>query len=106
MPCRSYETDWVHEKPRSTEVAVLKMEADKLARIACRAMELLEKSDPTLKGMNAEARNWYAKHKKADEARKAAEAKVLEKKRLEAQLRQDALAKLTPEEIKAFGIKV
>ena len=106
MPCRDYETDWVHEKPRSTEVAVLKLETDKLARIACQAMELLEKSDPTLKGMNREAKSWYVKHKKADEARRASEAKVLEKKKLEAKIRKEALAKLTPEEIKAYGIKV
>ena len=106
MPCMSYESDWVHEKPRNSEVMILKQEADKLARIACQAMALIEKSDPTLKGMNAEAKKWYEKHKKADAARIEKENKEKAKKAEAAQLRKAALAKLTPEEIKAFGIKV
>jgi hypothetical protein len=69
-------------------------------------MALLEKSDPTLKGMNAEARNWYVKHKKADAARIEKENKEKELKAEAARLRSEALAKLTSEEIKAFGIKV
>jgi len=106
MPCRSYESDWVYDSPRSTQVVLLKQEADKLARIACQAMELIEKSDPTLNGMNKEAKSWYEKHKKADAARIEKENKEKAKKEEANKMRKTALAKLTPEEIKAFGIKV
>ena len=107
MPCMSYETEWFHSNPRRTHTeTALKTECDKLARIACKAMTLLEQLDPELKSFkDTESRKWWADHKKADKARMDREAK--EKAKLEEQekLRQAALAKLTPEEIKAFGLK-
>lgn len=107
MPCLSYETEWFHSNPRRSHTeTVLKTECDKLARIACKAMTLLEQLDPELKSFkDTESRKWWADHKKADKARMDREAK--EKAELEEQekLRQAALAKLTPEEIKAFGLK-
>ena len=107
MPCISYETEWFHEsRHRSHTEISLKTECDRLARIACKAMTQLEQLDPELKSFkDTEARKWWANHKKADKARMDKEAK--EKAKLEEQekLRQAALAKLTPEEIEAFGLK-
>ena len=110
MPCRSYESDWVHEAARASrktvEVVALKNECDRLARIACRAMDALEKLGELDMIKDAESRAWYAKHKKADAERIAKETAEKAKKIEENKLRKSALAKLTAEEIKAFGIKV
>lgn len=109
MPCRSYESDWVHEPARATrntvEVVALKSECDRLARIACRAMDALETLGELGMIKDAESRAWYAKHKKADAERIAKEAAEKAKKEAEEKLRNEALAKLTPEELAAFGIK-
>lgn len=108
MPCRSYESDWFDSSTsRNIEAVKLKVEADKLARIACKAMYALEKLDPEFKSLkDQESRHWWAKHKVADQKRLANEAKEKAKKAEAAKLRKEALSKLTPEEIKAFGIKV
>lgn len=107
MPCMSYETEWFHSNPRRTHTeTALKSECDRLARIACKAMTALEQLDPELKSFkDTESRKWWGDHKKADKARMDREAK--EKAKLEEQekLRQAAMAKLTPEEIAAFGLK-
>jgi hypothetical protein len=106
MPCQSYDTDWYEPRRGNSDSNKLKAEADKLARIACRAMNALEAIDPSLSMIqDAETRAWYAKHKKADEARRAKEATEKAKKDAEEKLRKDAMAKLTPEEIEAFGLK-
>lgn len=84
----------------------LATEVDKLTRIAYIAMAALEKKDPNLSGMNKEATKWYANHKAEIEKRKLAEDKEKAKRLEQLKLRQEALAKLTPEEIEAFGIKV
>lgn len=109
MPCLSYDTQWVHDETRAVrktvEVVALKSECDKLARIACKALYALEKLDPELKSFkDQESRKWWAKHKKDDQERIAKEQKEKAKKELEEQLRKQALAKLTPEEIAAFGL--
>jgi|688.fasta_scaffold431791_2 hypothetical protein len=105
MPCKSYESEWaVHSD--SSEILLLKAEADRLARIACVAMDMLKKHDPSLTGMNTEALAWYKTHTEADKKRIAAETKAKAKKAEVAKLRKEALAKLTPEEIKVFGIEV
>lgn len=106
MPCLSYETEWFHQsRIRSHTEVVLKQECDKLARIACKAMAQLEQLDPELKIFkDTEVRKWWSDHKKADKARMEKEAK--EKAKLEEQEKtlNEALAKLTPEEIEAFGL--
>lgn len=107
MPCRSYDTDWFDTgKPtRNLEALTLKTECDKLARIACKAMYALEKLDPELKSFkDQESRKWWTKHKKDDQERIEKEAKEKTKREEEARLREQALAKLTPEEIQAFGL--
>ena len=106
MPCLSYETEWFHQsRSRSHESVALKSECDRLARIACKAITLLEQYDPELKSFkDREARKWWSDHKKADKARMDREAKEQAKKEAEEKLRKEALAKLTPEEIAAFGL--
>ena len=106
MPCLSYDTEWVNTNPRRshTETA-LKTECDRLARIACKAITLLEQYDPELKSFkDKEARKWWSDHKKADKARMDREAKEKAKLDEQEKLRKAAMAKLTPEEIAAFGL--
>ena len=106
MPCLSYDTEWVNTNPRRshTEIA-LKNECDRLARIACKAMATLEQLDPELNNFkDREARKWWSDHKKADKARMDREAKEKAKLDEQEKLRQAAMAKLTPDEIKAFGL--
>lgn len=111
MPCMSYDTEWAHEAARrvkhSHEIVLLKTECDKLARIACKALAVIEQTDPKLEsvGLSRTDKAWWTAHKKADAARIAKEEKELAKKREQARLRMEALAKLTPEEIAAIGVK-
>ena len=102
MPCMSYDTNWAHSS-NDSDVKRIKKEADKLARIACRAMTELVKSGYAdfLLLQDDEVREWWEKHQEAD--RKAKEAKA-EKARL-AKLKKEALAKLSDEEKKILGIK-
>ena len=80
-----------------------KNKTDKLARIACKAMEELVKSGKAdfLLIKDDEVREWWEQHQEAD--RKAREERA--KKRLEAKIRREALAKLSDEEKKILGIK-
>jgi len=107
MPCLSYETEWFHSNPRRTHTeTALKTECDRLARIACKAMTTLEQLDPELKSFkDTESRKWWSDHKKADKARMDREAKEKAKIDEQEKLREAALAKLTPEEILAFGLQ-
>ena len=107
MPCISYETEWFHQsRHRSHTETALKTECDRLARIACKAMTTLEQLDPELKSFkDTESRKWWADHKKADKARMDREAKEKPKVEEQEKLREAAMAKLTPEEIAAFGLK-
>ena len=75
-----------------------------LARIACKAMNALEEmgKEDFLLLKDQEVREWWEVHKAEDLKRAKAEAKKL---RL-AQVKRDAIAKLTPEELKVLGIKV
>lgn len=109
MPCMSYDTEWVHDDSRasrnSTEVMILKQECDRLARIACRAITALEQLDPELKTFkDRESRKWWSDHKKADAARIAKEEKEKAKLAEQERIRKEALAKLSKEEIEAFGL--
>lgn len=97
MPCMSYD-----DQP-DYSVREWKNKTDKLARIACKAMEELVKSGKAdfLLIADDEVREWWNTHQEAD--RKAREAR--EKKEREERIRKEALAKLTPEEKKILGIK-
>lgn len=102
MPCMSYDTNWASSS-NDRDIKRLKEEADKLARIACKAMTELVKSGHAdfLVLKDDEVREWWDKHQEDD--RKAQEAKAERARR--AKLKKDALAKLSDEEKKILGIK-
>lgn len=107
MPCRDYESDYMVAGPRHNFSQPLKQRADLLARVACRALSALEKFDPQLDSVkDSELRKFWADHKKHEAKRIAEEEKEKVKKAEANKLRKAALSKLTPEEIKAYGIKV
>ena len=97
MPCMSYD-----DKPGWNE-RQWKDKTDKLARIACKALTELEKQGRAdfLLIDDEETRDWWIAHKEADA--KAQAAKKEEERR--AQIRAEALAKLTDEEKKVLRIK-
>jgi len=97
MPCRSYEDEDNHEVER------LRKQVDKLARIACKAMDTLEKEgkEDFLLLKDDEVRTWWSAHKIAD-AKAAAEK--AEKARV-AKVKREALSKLSDEERRVLGIK-
>ena len=103
MPCRDYESASYTSPTASWEYKDLQKQNDRLARIACKAMtELVEQGKADFLILrDDEVREWWEKHQEAD--RKAQEAEV-EKRRI-AKIKKDALAKLSPEERKALGIK-
>ena len=102
MPCMSYDTNWANSS-NDREVKLLKKEADKLARIACKAMtELVNQGKADFLVLkDDEVREWWDKHQEDD--RRAQEAKRERDRR--AQVKKDALAKLSAEERKILGIK-
>lgn len=99
MPC----SDGGYTYDNSHELAALKNRCDQLARIACAVMTALEADgrEDFILLQNQEVREWWTAHKEFDRKRREAEA---EKQRL-AQLKKDALAKLSAEERKVLGIK-
>lgn len=108
MPCRDYGSDDSLGRSYDLELHAMKHRLDKLARIACKAMNELKSSYAT--GYNKvmedrEVKEWYEQHLKDDlKAQKAAERKK-EKEKKQQMLLKNALAKLTKEEIAAFGLK-
>jgi hypothetical protein len=103
MPCMSYESDWARDSGYN-EVKRIKKEADKLARIACKALTELESQGRAdfLLLKDEEVRSWWEKHQEDDQrAREKAEARARRE-----QLKQGALAKLSDEERKVLGIKL
>lgn len=101
MPCMSYDTEWAN-RSNDRDIRMLKKEADKLARIACKAMtELVEQGKADFLILrDDEVREWWEQHQEAD--RKAREER--EKKEREDRIRREALAKLTPEEKRILKI--
>ena len=102
MPCMSYDTNWARSS-NDRDIKVLKREADKLARIACKALQALEAmgKEDFLLLKDDEVRLWWASHKEAD--RKAREAEEEKQRRREAKER--VLARLTDEEKVLLGLK-
>jgi len=98
----SYESNWASDS-NDRDIKRLKSEADKLARIACKAMTELVKSGHAdfLVLKDDEVREWWDKHQEDD--RKAQEAKA--ERARKAKIKKDALAKLSDEEKKILGIK-
>lgn len=98
----SYDTEWAN-RSSDRDIRVLKKEADKLARIACKALQALEDmgKEDFLLLKDDEVRVWWTAHKEAD--RKAREAE--EAKRAKAEAKARVLAKLTDEEKILLGLK-
>ena len=98
MPCRDYESDDGYSMREH-----YKEQCDKLARIACAAMEELERQgkEDFLILKNEEVAQWQAKHKEADRKEKA---RIAEQERRE-RVKQEALARLTEEEKELLGLK-
>lgn len=83
----------------------LKREADKLAEMLCRLCRPIEGAGILRVGWSevpADIQEWFAKHKEADRKRQAEEMA----KRHSEQLKQNALSKLTRDELAALGIRV
>lgn len=98
MPCRDYESDNGYNQREE-----YKQQCDKLARIACAAMEELVRQgrEDFLVLKNEEVRTWWEAHVKADRAEKA---RIAEQERKE-RVRQEALDRLTDEEKELLGLK-
>ena len=98
-----WRSDGWHSRRDDSAQKEMKAHADKLARIACKAMTELVKSGYAdfLLLQDDEVREWWEKHQEDD--RKAREAKA-EMARI-AKLKKDALAKLSDEEKAVLGIK-
>lgn len=102
MPCMSYDTNWARSST-DRDIRRLKTEADKLARIACKALEALEDmgKEDFLLLKDDEVRDWWKAHKIADaQARAAAEEKQRRK-----EAKERVLARLTDEEKILLGLK-
>lgn len=101
MPCMSYDSNWANSSSDS-DVRRIKREADKLARIACKALQELENNgiEDMLLLKDDETREWWTKHKEAD--RKAREKREKEERR--ERVKAEALAKLSEEEREVLGI--
>jgi hypothetical protein len=106
MPCRDYESDYYSSQKNEQ----LQAQNDRLARIACKALtELVNagKADFLLLG-DDEVREWWQKHQEADRlAREEQERKrkAAAEKARKTKLRNEVLARLTPEEREALGVK-
>ncbi len=102
MPCMSYDTNWARSS-NDSDIRRLKKEADKLARIACKALQALEDmgKEDFLLLKDDETRIWWAAHKEAD--RVAPEAERVKQERKEAKER--VLARLSDEEKILLGLK-
>lgn len=99
MPCRDYESDSYDYHAESVK---MKQQADKLARIACKALTALEENgiEDFLLLQDDEVRQWWKQHKEADRREKA---RVAELQRREA-VKQEALNKLSSEEKELLGL--
>ena len=103
MPCRDYTSDeWTSSRDPISERR-LKAQADKLARIACKAMEALIKDGrgDFLLLKDDEVRTWWQEHQRADAEAKAAAEEKLRRKRL----KEEAMAKLSDDELIILGLK-
>ena len=103
MPCQSYDNSWRDHSSDERKIRELKAQADKLARIACKALQALEdmKQEDFLLLRDDEVAKWWKEHKIADAAARVAE----EVKRARLEAKKQALAKLTDEEKVLLGLK-
>lgn len=97
MPCRDYESDNGFSQRED-----YKRQCDKLARVACAAMEELVKQgkEDFLILKNPEVAEWWAAHSKADRKEKARIAEIERRERV----KKEALDRLTDEEKELLGL--
>jgi hypothetical protein len=97
----SYDTNWA-QTSNDRDIKRLKTEADKLARIACKAMTALEEMEKEdfLLLKDEEVREWWAAHKEADRKERARVAEAERKERVKA----EALASLSDEAKELLGL--
>lgn len=102
MPCMSYDNSWDSGNDDRKKIRELKKQADMLARIACKALAELEKNEveDMLLLKDDEVRTWWMKHKE-DDAREQARLAEIERK---AQVKAEALARLSDEEKELLGL--
>lgn len=109
MPCRDYMDEYREPDP---QVGILKDRLDTLSRIACKALQELEKYEDggleTLILKDPEVAEWWSAHKEAD--RRAKEAVEKERRAAAARAgltrkRNEIKKRLTPEELKILGVK-
>ena len=114
MPCMSYESDARPDNTQADEIKRLKKINDRLARIACKALTVLE-SLPTTKAGTDEVRDlmfdkdvkaWWPKHKAADERRKAQERAAQQQKMQKEAAKKRILDNVNPEDLAVLGIKL
>jgi hypothetical protein len=101
MPCQSYDSSWDNGSSER-KIRELKKQADMLARIACKALNELEKNqiEDMLLLRDDEVRVWWKKHKEDDAREQARLAEIERKKRI----KEEALAKLSTEERELLGL--
>ena len=113
MPCRDYEHDDNRNYNNSAVEDSLRIQNDRLARIACKAMQELVDSGKAdfLLIKDNEVREWWAKHQIADAAeaerkrQKAAKIRAAKAaKALKEAAKATALTKLSPEDREALGV--
>jgi hypothetical protein len=92
MPCRTDDYDTYGE---------LKKEADKIADLLCTLCYDIETLNMVGYKFPKKVKVWWDDHKVADEKRR----KLEEESRKVAEIKQEALAKLSIEERKALGLK-
>lgn len=118
MPCVDYGPSYaeVQASEAKSKLKDMKERLDKYARMLCYMCDQVQHNDPELAhqlfDQNAELAVWYARHQ-ADDA--AAEQKRIEEhnrkvkaaqeRERKAQLKKNAKAKLSAEELEALGIK-
>ena len=108
MPCRDYESDRPSTIPWEVRVEQMQKKMDRLARIACRAMESLEKVAPNdVVFYIDEQSEWWTAHKIADAKAMAAqrEMDIAAWARQEvAAKKQAAMARISKEDRKLLGL--
>jgi len=102
MPCQSYDSSW-DDGSDTRKIRELKKQADKLARIACKALTELEKNgiEDLLLLKDDEVRQWWKQHKEDDAREQARLAEIERKERIKA----EALASLSDEAKELLGLK-
>jgi len=103
MPCQSYDSSWDSGDDDRRKIRELKKQADMLARIACKALNELEKNqiEDMLLLRDDEVRVWWKQHKEDDAREQARVAEIERKERIKA----EALASLSDEAKELLGLK-